>query len=557
MTQADGKDPGVEVDALRAELAATRARVAELEEWFEVAFEHAPVAMAVVSAKENRYVRVNRALEELLGQPREYILQVDPFSFLQRFTHPDDLGEDQAIFGELALGKRRWYQVQKRYLRPDGSMRWGHLFVSGAFDGNARPGLSLGALRFVVTHIFDITEQKTLQSEVARREAELRHAQRIEAIGRLAGGVAHDINNVLSVILTYSTFLRERLGIDEGTRADLEEVMKAASRATDLTRQLLAFSRMQLLEPVVLDLNEVVAGAQKMLARLLGEDITLSVVADAKQRVYADPGQIEQIVVNLGVNARDAMPDGGTLTIETADVELTAELAATHGVVPPGAYVTLVVRDTGVGMDRAIVERIFDPFFTTKEEGEGTGLGLASVHGIVEQSGGHIRVESEPGAGTRFSIYLPRTERAPEPATPPAPAPVVLGGGETVLVVEDDEQVRATMRTILRRHGYDVLEASNAGEAFLLSEQHAGAIHLLVADVVLPRVSGSELARRLVALRPGLKVLYVSGYPEGSLGQRGLMDPHVAVLAKPITPETLVRRVREVLGPGPAHMGGV
>jgi PAS domain S-box-containing protein len=389
----------------------------------------------------------------------------------------------------------------------------------------------------------DVTERKLLQEQ-------FRQAQKMESIGQLAGGVAHDFNNLLTVILGYSEFAFTKAAGNDSLRDDLSQVKAAGERATSLVSQLLAFSRKQVLKPQVLDLNEVVARSERMIQRLIGEDVDLvSNTRSGLGHIVADSGQIEQIILNLAVNARDAMPHGGKLTIETANVELDENYARTHAEVVPGRYVLLAVSDTGHGMDADTQARIFEPFFTTKELGKGTGLGLSTVFGIVKQSGGHIWLYSEPGQGATFKIYLPRVD---EDATPTGEieAASSLNGLETILLVEDDEMVREFALAALQSYGYTVLAASSAATALELSRQHVGSISLVVTDVVMPGINGRNLGEQLTQLRPEMKVLYISGYTDNAIVHHGVLDAETAFLQKPFTPVALARKVREVLDNG-------
>ena len=400
------------------------------------------------------------------------------------------------------------------------------------------PDGTIECFEFIVD---DVTEQRAL-------EERLRQTQKMEAVGRLAGGIAHDFNNLLTAILGSVDFLRRALGPEHPEHAETEEIQKAAVRAADLTRQLLAFSRQQVLAPKVLDVDALVTNLEKMLRRLIGEDVELRFVAKASRAaVLADPGQLEQVIVNLVVNARDAMPRGGKLTIETATVDLDAGYAWEHGTVEPGRYVMLAVTDTGVGIDRAAQARLFEPFFTTKEFGKGTGLGLATVYGIVKQSGGYIWVYSEPGQGATFKVYLPRVEPAGEPVAAPQPPARALGGSETILLAEDEAAVRNLARRVLEKHGYKLLLAATGRDGVQVAEQHAAPIDLLVTDVVMPEMGGRELAQRLTTLQPGLKVLYLSGYTDDAIVHHGVLDAGVAFLQKPFKPDDLVRKIRAVL----------
>jgi PAS domain S-box-containing protein len=389
----------------------------------------------------------------------------------------------------------------------------------------------------------DVTERRAL-------EQQLRQAQKMEAIGRLAGGIAHDFNNLLMVISGYSEFLLDRLGPDQALRGPAKEISSAAERATSLTRQLLAFSRKQMLTPKVIDLNAVVTENLKMLTRLIGEDIDLVMIPGAELGpVKADPGQIEQVILNLAVNARDAMPQGGRLTIESSNVTLDESYARLHAPVQPGDYTMLAITDTGIGMDAETQSRIFEPFFTTKGT-KGTGLGLSTVYGIVKQSGGYIWVYSEPGKGTSFKVYLPHVTAeevavVEQPAAP-APAPAETAR-ETILVVEDEVNLRRLTRQFLENQGYTVLEAADGAAAVQICVAHQGIIHLLLTDVIMPGMNGRELAHRVSEIRPNMKVLYMSGYTENAIGHNGTLDAGITLLQKPFTLHALKAKVREVL----------
>ena len=386
----------------------------------------------------------------------------------------------------------------------------------------------------------DITERRRLERQVLQ-------SQKMEAIGRLAGGIAHDFNNLLSVILGFGSLLLDRLDPASPLRKAAEEIKKAGERAAGLTRQLLAFSRRQILEPRVIDLNAVVTGTETMLRRLIGEDVELHMdLARDLGRVQADPGQIEQVIVNLAVNAKDAMPEGGTIRMETADASFSEAQPRGGTVMPAGPYVLLSIGDTGCGMDREIQARIFEPFFTTKQPGKGTGLGLSTVYGIVKQSGGFIWVESQPGRGSTFRIYLPSVQAGMADVEAAAPAPL-RGGSETVLIAEDDDGMRQVAIRFLQSLGYNTLEAARPDEARRIEAGHVGPIHLLLTDVVMPEMGGRGLADLLTSRRPGMQVLFMSGYTDDAVAEHGIVPEQTFFLSKPFSREALGRKVREVL----------
>ncbi len=396
-----------------------------------------------------------------------------------------------------------------------------------------------------LTHFIAVGQDISVQRQL---QAQLLQAQKMEAIGRLAGGVAHDFNNLLTVIAGYSEQLLNRLEVHDPLRRKAEAIRGAADRAAALTQQLLAFSRRQMQQPRVLELNDAVQRMNRLLRRLIGEDIEFVTRLSAiPARVKADPNQLEQVLMNLAVNARDAMPQGGTLTIETEVVTLDGAQLTAHPQMPPGTYVQLSVTDTGCGMDPATRRRLFEPFFTTKEQGKGTGLGLSTVYGIVKQTGGYIWVYSEVGQGTVFKIYLPVAREAVDELAAPSALRASPRGVETLLVVEDDDEVRRLLKDSLQQSGYTVLDARNGGEALLFCERYTGPIHLLITDIVMPHMDGYQVADRLREVRPGLKTLFMSGYTEQTTAGRGRQLPGALFLAKPFTPDALARKVREVI----------
>jgi PAS domain S-box-containing protein len=503
------------------------------EAQYRALFEHAPFPKFLYDPKTLSFLAVNETAMRQYGYSREEFLEMKIMDLWPK----EDVPTFQASLLAMESGTTARSGV-RRHCKKDGVVIDVEVTVHEFALGNRPCGLAIA---------LDVTERN-------RMEGQLRQTQKMEAIGNLAGGIAHDFNNLLSVILSYSEMLGSALKPGDPMREDLEEIQGAGKRAADLTRQLLAFSRQQILQPRVLDLNAVIASVAKMLGRLVGEDIELTVVNGIDLgTVKADPGQVEQVLMNLVVNARDAMPRGGKLTIETANVELDSEYATTHAGVEPGHYVMLAVTDNGSGMDAATRERIFEPFFTTKDQGKGTGLGLATVFGIVRQSGGSIWVYSELDEGTAIKVYLPQADPAHANASDATPETRTRRGCETILLVEDEESVRALARSILERNGYRVLEAQSGGDALLICEQHKATIHVLLTDVVMPRMSGRALAERLGPLRPGMKVLYMSGYTDDAIVRHGVLDSDVAFLQKPITPETLTRKLREVIEGGRAR----
>jgi PAS domain S-box-containing protein len=494
----------------------------------QVQLEHLPIACIVLDG-EFRVSSWNRAAERLFGWLREEAVGRHPFDL---YVPPERRATVDELFERLGAGEVAVGDEGEGRTKDGGEVacRWINTPV------HASDGAFIGAMAMA----WDVTEQRQLEDQ-------LRQAQKMEAVGQLAGGVAHDFNNLLTVITGYGQMLLEHQSLGGPQRRSAEQILKAAGRAAALTRQLLAFSRRQVLQPKVLDLNAVVTELEKLMRPLIGEDIAVALtLASTLGRVRADPGQFEQVIMNLAVNARDAMPQGGTLTIETANVDFAAE--ATHPREPgPGHWVMLAVRDTGCGMDQATLKHLFEPFFTTKEPGKGTGLGLATVYGIVKQSGGNVLVYSEPGKGASFEIYLPRIDAVADGAPGPADGIAENAGDETVLLVEDDPDVLELARSTLGRGGYRVLAARDGESAIALATSHAGDIDLALCDVIMPGMSGRDVVDRLRSQRPDLRAMFMSGYADKAIVTRGVLAPGVVLIEKPFSAHALLRKVREVL----------
>jgi PAS domain S-box-containing protein len=489
------------------------------------------LVMAAHVGLDGLWLKVPPTLCTLLGREENRLLGTPTTDVL----HPDDVATELAERERLLRGETRTLDLETRWVRPGGRPLWMYVNTSVVEDAQGRP-------RYLLMYLRDITERKSLEDQ-------LRLAQKMEAVGQLAGGIAHDFNNLLTAILGSTELLLSSTEVDDPRRDDVQEIGRAAHRASALVRQLLAFSRKQVMQPRLVNLNAIVREMGGMLRRLVGERITLRLDLDpALGDVTADPGQLEQVIANLGVNARDAMPEGGTLTIATANVSRVGIVGVSDDGLPGGPLVVLIVKDTGVGMDEHVLAHLFEPFFTTKELGRGTGLGLATVYGIVRQSGGQIQVSSRPGEGSTFTLYLPRVDSHGRSgaALPGMPEPVP-GGTETVLVVEDEEAVRHLICRVLRAKGYRVLEAPHAEAALLLAGSMAAPIDLLVTDMVMPGIGGTALATELVAVRPALRVLFITGYAPEAVERRGELVDTGGLLEKPFSADQLARRVREIL----------
>lgn len=512
-------------DRISAEEALKRA-----EKKYRSIFENA-VEGIFQSTPEGQFVAVNPAMVKMLGYDSQEDLIANRTNIATQhyvdYVRRDELKE-MLSKNDIAVG------FECEVYRKDKSKIWTRENIRAVRDEN-------GSLLYYEGSLEDITEHKMLESQ-------LRQSQKLEAIGRLAGGIAHDFNNLLTAITGYSALSLRTLRKEDPLYHNIEEVKKAGDRAAALTRQLLAFSRKQILQPKVINLNTIVEDIDKLLHRLIGEDIELRSALDSDLgATKADPGQIEQVIMNLALNARDAMPEGGKLTIETANIYLGEEYASHHIGIKPGNYVMLAVSDTGCGMDEEVKSHIFEPFFTTKDIGKGTGLGLSTVYGIVKQSEGSIWLYSELGQGTTFKIYLPRVEEEIDRLQKATPLKEITRGTETVLLVEDDEGVRNLARMVLEMNGYKVLEAESGNAAILICEKYKETIHLMLTDVIMPGMSGLELTKQLKITRPEIRVLYMSGYTSNAIVHHGILDDKTNYIQKPFFPDALARKIREVL----------
>ncbi|MEA2432585.1 MAG: two-component system, cell cycle sensor histidine kinase and response regulator CckA [Actinomycetota bacterium] len=505
----------------------------ESERLFRGAFDAAQTGIALIGPDAVTYVDVNEALCEMLGYSKEELMHLNWLAI----THPDDIERTNETVAEFVASSRENNRISKRYTRKDGGVIFVEIKDScvRAVDGSPL---------YFVSHVTDVTEREEATAEKEILESRLRQGQKMEAVGQLAGGVAHDFNNILAVILNYAGFLREDLLPGDARLEDVVEIIKAGEKAAQLVHQLLAFSRQEIVEPRVIDLNEVVADLYELLHRSLGEDIELVYeTMDKLPNVLADPGRIDQVLLNLAVNGRDAMVEGGVLTI-SAGTELVAENDRAN--LDAGLYVRLDVSDTGGGMEAGTAERVFEPFFTTKPRGEGTGLGLATVYGIVKQAHGGVYVESEVGVGTKFSVYLPAREDDVS-ESPKRPKSDGLGGTETILLVEDEDMVRGLVSRILMKHGYEVVAFSSGAEALEFFRENLSVIDLLLTDVVMPRMSGKSLSEKATALRADLRTLFMSGYTDELIAQKGVLDLRERLIRKPFNADQLLTEVRSML----------
>jgi two-component system cell cycle sensor histidine kinase/response regulator CckA len=535
-----------ELEEQNEELQSTRHEMERQRQRYLRLFDQAPFGYLVTDAV-GVVEEANRAAAEMFRIPQD----VFPGKPIAVYLDPDNRSLFRGLLSRLR-GRDESGESEFTCRRRDGTTFPVALSVARDLDGRQQAKRLRWAIR-------DLSQSKQIEEALRVSEDRLRHSQRMETVGRLAGGIAHSFNNLLAAIAFRCEILCAQIDATDGRRVHVEEIQKAGERAATLTRQLLAFGRKQVLQPRNLSLSGVIREMEPMLRRLIGEHIRLETrLGPGDCHINADLGQIEQVVLNLAVNARDAMPDGGSLLFALEEVETAAADGAAGsdpaGELPSGPYVQLTVADTGTGMSPEVLDRLFEPFFTTKERGQGTGLGLATVHGIVHQSGGRIHAESEPGQGSRFTVLLPRARGTEETVTPTVwTGRRARHGSEVVLLVEDEDNIREPAIEILESRGYLVLAAPDAAQALATAERHAGPIHILVTDVVMPGLSGSQLAEQLARRRPGLRVLYISGYPEDAISHHGVLHPEQHFLQKPFPPGQFLEKIREVLDVSPAR----
>ncbi|MFZ0447963.1 MAG: response regulator, partial [Desulfatiglandaceae bacterium] len=500
--------------------------LAESEYRYRHIFETASDGIVLFEQTGGHIIQANKAVEKMLG-----------------YSEADCVGNKLPDIG-IPLGMNDDFTTIMRDLDKTGILNYENIQVKTKTGQYIHTDLYLvDRANFIQCNIRDVSERKRL-------ETQLRQAQKMEAIGTLAGGVAHDFNNILTTIIGYADLMLMNIDTDKPLTEEIKEIKKAGERAAALTRQLLAFSRKQIVEPKILDLNKLLTGIEKMLVRLIGEDIEILMIPEsALWKIDIDPGQMEQVIMNLVVNAKDAMPMGGKLTIETVNIDLDQNYFTDHSIVEkqPGSYVILTVSDTGIGMEKGVQEHIFDPFYTTKGIGKGTGLGLSTIYGIVKQNNGFIWAYSEPGQGSTFKIYLPKVKRDVKEEEKEQPPVENLSGSEIVLIVEDDYSLRKLAQKSLQPHGYRVLVAENGEDALRISKEHDGTIDLMMTDVVMPKMGGKETAERLQAIHPQMKVIFMSGYTDDAIVHHGVLAPGLNFLQKPFSPKGLARKVREVL----------
>ena len=490
-------------------------------------FESAPIGISIANC-DGVLIRTNPAFQKMLGYTQDELIM----SF-SKITHPEDVENNFILFKEMTEGHRDFYKMQKRYIRKDGSIMWANLTVSAIWDEN-------GAFKYNFAIIEDVSEKRKLEDQ-------LRHAQKMEAVGQLAGGVAHDFNNILTAIIGYGNLLKMKLKGDEQQEHHVNQILAISERGSSLTQSLLAFSRKQAIALKPIRLNKLIKRIGKLIPRLIGEEIEfVRNLSDKDMIVMADSSQLEQVLMNLAGNARDAMPGGGIFTIETELVDLDNEYIKMHGFGMPGPHALITVSDTGEGIDEETKKKIFEPFFTTKEVGEGTGLGLSLVYGIIKQHEGYINVYSELDLGTSFKIYLPLLKDMPGEHEDPG-IQSITGGQETILLAEDEAEVRGAISGILREYGFTIIEAVDGKDAVMKYSENRDRIQLLIFDVVMPKINGKEAYDEIKRITPGMKAIFTSGYTTKTIHAKGVLEEGLHFLSKPVLPRNLLRKIREVL----------